>query len=103
MDWSDWWGRGGTQMERGGGWTRCLYNAVETFFEERFRLLGDGTTVISNALRDRATALGVQADKILLLKQGCDGMAAASPLSRDEARAVLACLGTCLCSSPSVS
>lgn len=72
IDWSDWWGRGGTQMERGGGWTRYLYNAIETFFEERFRRFADGTTVISTSLRDRAITLGVPRERILLLPQGCE-------------------------------
>jgi colanic acid biosynthesis glycosyl transferase WcaI len=89
IDWSDWWGRGGTQMERGGGWTRYLYNAVETFFEERFRRFADATTVISNALRHRAETIGVQADRILLLPQGCDRAVVPSLLSRAAARAVL--------------
>jgi N-acetylglucosaminyldiphosphoundecaprenol N-acetyl-beta-D-mannosaminyltransferase len=72
IDWSDWWGRGGTQMERGGGWTRYFYNAIETFFEERFRRFADGTTVISTSLRDRAVSLGVPREGILLLPQGCE-------------------------------
>ena len=87
IDWSDWWGRGGTQMERGGGWTRYLYNAIETFFEERFRRFADGTTVISTSLRDRAISLGVPRDRILLLPQGCERPQDAGP--REPARSAL--------------
>jgi|GEM_PF-1023245 len=87
IDWSDWWGRGGTQMERGGGWTRYFYNAIETFFEERFRRFADGTTVISTSLRDRAISLGVRREEILLLPQGCDPPQDAG--SREEARRAL--------------
>lgn len=72
IDWCDWWGRGGTQIERGGGWTRHIYNFFETWFEESFRRYADGTTVISSALRDRAKSLGVPSDGILLLPQGCE-------------------------------
>jgi N-acetylglucosaminyldiphosphoundecaprenol N-acetyl-beta-D-mannosaminyltransferase len=79
IDWSDWWGRGGTQMERGGGWTRYFYNAIETFFEERFRRFADGTTVISSSLRDRAVSLGVRREEILLLPQGCEPPQDAGP------------------------
>jgi glycosyltransferase involved in cell wall biosynthesis len=79
IDWSDWWGRGGTQMERGGGWTRYFYNAIETFFEERFRRFADGTTVISSSLRDRAISLGVRHEEILLLPQGCEPLQDAGP------------------------
>jgi glycosyltransferase involved in cell wall biosynthesis len=89
IDWSDWWGRGGTQMERGGGWTRYLYNAIETIFEEQFRRFADGTTVISSPLRDRATALGVDREKILLLSQGCDAHSAQPDISRESARDAL--------------
>jgi glycosyltransferase involved in cell wall biosynthesis len=86
MDWCDWWGRGGTQAERTHRWAP-LVAPVETFFEEAFRRLPRGTTVISNALHDRAVRLGVDPGSIMLLRQGCeedDGM----PL-RDEARRAL--------------
>ena len=87
IDWSDWWGRGGTQMERGGGWTRYFYNAIETFFEERFRRFADGTTVISTSLRDRAISLGVPRERILLLPQGCERPQ--DPAPREPARSQL--------------
>jgi glycosyltransferase involved in cell wall biosynthesis len=85
IDWCDWWGRGGTQMERGGSWLRYVYNAVETFFEESFRRYADGSTVISRALFDRAVRLGVPSDKIRMLPQGCDEVTAPD-ISRADAR-----------------
>lgn len=81
-DWADWWGRGGTQGERQGGWMRAIW-PLETFFEERFRPRADATTVISTPLRDRATALGIPASRVHLLPQGC---APPTDLSRDDAR-----------------
>ena len=89
IDWSDWWGRGGTQMERGGSWMRYFYNAIETFFEERFRRFADGTTVISTSLRARAVGLGVPREEILLLPQGCDLIPLGTAASREEARRTL--------------
>jgi glycosyltransferase involved in cell wall biosynthesis len=71
MDWCDWWGRGGSQAERSSAWMRVVA-PVETFFEERFRSEADGTTVISDALRERAEGLGVNPHRILKLVQGCD-------------------------------
>jgi len=72
LDWCDWWGRGGTQSERPGGPARILYEPVETFFEEAFRRNADGTTVISEPLRERAASLGVPRERIWLLPQGCE-------------------------------
>ena len=89
IDWCDWWGRGGTQVERGGHWSRPFYDAVETFFEESFRRFGDGTTVISSALYDRATELGVRQETIRLLPQGCDAPVSDSPSARMQARTAL--------------
>jgi glycosyltransferase involved in cell wall biosynthesis len=67
---------------------RHIYNAVETFFEESFRRFADGTTVISTALFDRATNLGVPADGIRIIPQGCDPIAS-DRATREEARAAL--------------
>ena len=89
IDWCDWWGRGGTQLERGGSWVRYIYNAVETLFEEAFRRSADATTVISTALRDRAVKLGVDPRQIHLIPQGCDTLLRPSQTTRDEARATL--------------
>lgn len=85
IDWCDWWGRGGTQLERGGSWVRYIYNAVETFFEESFRRFGDATTVISTALWERAMRLGVPLTDIRFIPQGCDALVQ-NPMTRSEAR-----------------
>ena len=71
MDWCDWWGRGGTQAERK-GWMLHLVDPLENFFEEAFRTQADGTTAISQALYERAVALGVLPKSAYILKQGCD-------------------------------
>lgn len=81
-DWADWWSKGGTQRERPGAWMRLVW-PLETFFEERFRQRADGTTAISQLLRERAVTMGVPADRTLLLPQGCH---AVSVGSRAEAR-----------------
>jgi glycosyltransferase involved in cell wall biosynthesis len=78
IDWCDWWGRGGTQVERAGTWMRAI-GPVETFFEEGFRYRADGTTVISEALSQRAASLGVSPRRTLLLPPGCDVSARPNP------------------------
>ena len=83
MDWCDWWGRGGTQAERSAAWMRAIA-PLETFFEERFRCRADGTTVISEALRQRVVSLGVDPRRTLLLPQGCD-VAVSSAADRQPA------------------
>lgn len=73
LDWADWWGRGGTIEERPpSGALRALVRPFETFFEERFRLLADATTVICSALQQRAMSHGISSDRILRLPQGSD-------------------------------
>lgn len=72
IDWCDWWGRGGTIQERSGWLVRTFFGPVETFFEEAFRTQADQTTVISTALRERAVALGVPRQTILVIPHGCD-------------------------------
>ena len=69
FDWCDWLGRGGAADE-GRPHLRRLRGAVETFFEERFRHWPRGTTVINQALYDRAQRLGVPAERLLLLRNG---------------------------------
>jgi len=84
IDWCDWWGRGGTQSERPQRWMK-LVAPCETFFEEAFRTRADGTTVISEALRERVIALGVSPTTVRLLPQGCDEPLPSS-LVREAAR-----------------
>lgn len=71
-DWTDWWGRGGAIQERGGGLAERIMAPVEQFFEEWPRPYADGTIVISRALLERATALGINQEKILYLPPGTD-------------------------------
>jgi len=78
IDWCDWWGRGGTQAERPGRWLKLLYGPVETYFEEAFRTRADATTVISQALYQRALSLGVKPETIHILLQGCEVKATAN-------------------------
>jgi glycosyltransferase involved in cell wall biosynthesis len=88
MDWADWWGRGGRIEERSGWWVRTFFGPVETWFEESFRTRAHGTTTISRALADRARDLGVDADRIWTLPNGCDAKGI-RPGDRQEARRVL--------------
>lgn len=88
LDWADWWSRGGTQAERKGHLMH-LVDPLETFFEEAFRTKADGTTVISQALHERALALGVKPESARILKQGCD-LESIPIRSRREARRRLA-------------
>lgn len=71
-DWCDWFGRGGSVEERSSFWLRTGLRPVETFFEERFRTRANGTTVINSVLHDKAVALGVAPQQILLLPNGAN-------------------------------
>jgi glycosyltransferase involved in cell wall biosynthesis len=71
LDWADWWGRGGTIMERSGWLTRTFFGPVETWFEEGFRVGATAHTAIAETLRQRCAALGVDPDRILWLPNGC--------------------------------
>ena len=72
LGWSDWFGRGGSVEERPNPIVRGLLRGIETFHEEHFRTMADGTTAICTTLRDKALALGVPADTIRLIPDGCD-------------------------------
>jgi glycosyltransferase involved in cell wall biosynthesis len=72
IDWCDWWGRGGVQAERPGKMGKLIYGPIETYFEEAFRTRADGTTVASQALRERACNLGVPGEPMMLLPGGSD-------------------------------
>jgi len=71
MDWADWWGRGGWIHDRSGWLVRTLFGPIETWYEEAFRRRADGLTVISRALAQRARDLGIPADRIRQIPQGC--------------------------------
>ncbi|MBU4232495.1 MAG: glycosyltransferase family 4 protein [Proteobacteria bacterium] len=72
IDWLDWWGRGGTIMERSDSLAERLFSPVETFFEEGFRQFADGSVVISSALKNRALSLGVGAEHLVQIPFGAD-------------------------------
>ncbi len=72
MDWSDWFGKGGSVEERPNYVIRTLLRPIETFFEERFRTQANGTTVICSLLHNKAQRLGVPTDTILDLPNGAD-------------------------------
>lgn len=87
-DWCDWFGAGGSVEERPNKLVRAVLRPVETFFEQRFRGLADGTTVICNTLREKALALGLPANSILSLRDGAD-IGGIEPGNRAAARARL--------------
>lgn len=70
IDWIDWWGRGGLIKEHRPIWYQYLFGWLETFYEEHFRTLADGTTVISHALARRAESLGVDSGTIYWIPNG---------------------------------
>jgi glycosyltransferase involved in cell wall biosynthesis len=88
LDWCDWFGRGGSVEERPNQLVRAILRPVETFFEDNFRALADGTTVINSLLRHRAIELGVVPETILLLPNGCD-VDTLHPIPQAEARRAL--------------
>ena len=88
IDWCDWFGRGGSVEERTNALVRTVLRPVETFFEERFRISANGTTVICTTLYDKAVALGVPENTILSLRDGAD-VEGLHPLERDVCRATL--------------
>lgn len=72
LDWADWWGRGGTIMERSGPAVRTLIGPVETWLEESFRQGATANTTISELLRERCVMLGVPRERVLALPNGCE-------------------------------
>lgn len=85
MDWCDWFGRGGSVEERPNRLIRNLLRPFETFFEEHFRTIADGTTTINTTLRHRAITLGVNPETIKQLPNGSN-IDELQPLSQREAR-----------------
>lgn len=71
IDWADWWGRGGTILERTPGAGRYLIEPVETWFEERFRTQADLTTTICRPLLERVVSLGVARESAHVVPNGC--------------------------------
>jgi glycosyltransferase involved in cell wall biosynthesis len=69
-DWIDWWGRGGIIDVLRPLWYRIFFGWYETYYEEAFRPLCDGTTAISSALARRAEALGIAPERVHHLPGG---------------------------------
>ncbi|MFC1736433.1 glycosyltransferase family 4 protein [Candidatus Hydrogenedentota bacterium] len=92
MDWADWWGRGGAISERDVGILNTMFAPVETFFEERFRKHADGLTFTSKALVERAVAMGLGRNKMLLVSSGSD-VEGIKPIPRRTARHELGLAG----------
>ena len=88
MDWEDWLGRGGSVEERPNRLIRTILRPVETFFEDGFRTRADATTVICSTLWEKAVALGVAPESILLLRDGAD-LDRIQPLDSDACRSDL--------------
>jgi len=69
-DWNDWFGRGGLITILRPKWYQILVGGVETYYEEAFRKIGAGITVISTALAKRAADLGISDDRIFYISGG---------------------------------
>lgn len=87
-DWGDWFGRGGSVEQRQNLLVRSLLRPVESYYEMNFRTLAQGTTVINSILREKAINLGVPAETILLLRNGCD-YKNINPVEKSAARKLL--------------
>ena len=72
LSWWDWYGRGGTAVERSGKFYATTFGVVETFFEEFFRSYADSATVITTALKSRLESLNYPSDKIEIHRVGCN-------------------------------
>lgn len=72
LSWWDWFGKGGTAVERSGHIYARTFGKVETFFEEYFRKYADGATVISTTLKERLISLKYPEDRIELHRIGCN-------------------------------
>jgi glycosyltransferase involved in cell wall biosynthesis len=89
IDWCDWFGRGGSVEERSNPIQRAALRPVESFFEEHFRRYADATTTINRTLADRAAALGVPANQITIIPNGCSIDEVPVLEARTNARAAL--------------
>lgn len=78
VDWDDWWTRGGI-LEGNPA------EALHRFLEEKIPLMADAVTVVSEALRRRATCLGVSQGKVVKVINGAD-VESIRPISRYKAR-----------------
>jgi len=84
MDWIDWWGRGGLISEARPRWYQILFGRMETYFEEAFRTMADGTTAISRPLMQRAVGLGVDPESVFVLRNGVQPICLEQALAFDR-------------------
>jgi glycosyltransferase involved in cell wall biosynthesis len=70
IDWNDWWGRGGLVQVNRPWWWRVFLSKLETYYEEHFRTIAQGTTTISTPLARRAEELGVPKKYIRVVPGG---------------------------------
>ena len=72
VDWGDWWGHGGAIHLRRPLWLNLLFDPVETWYEERFKLDADWLTCVSEPLRARALQLGISKERITVVPNPSD-------------------------------
>jgi glycosyltransferase involved in cell wall biosynthesis len=85
IDWNDWWGRGGLIQVNRPWWWRIIFSRLETYYEEHFRSLAQGTTTISNPLARRAEGLGISKESICVVPGGVNSDLF-RPIAREECR-----------------
>ncbi len=101
-DWCDWFGKGGSVEQRTSVVSRSVMRPVETLFENRSRPGADGVTVINQKLYQKARALGIPGERILVLSNGAyiddfvpkDRLAARSRLGLPPNDPIVAYTGT---------
>lgn len=100
IDWTDWFGKGGTINERGSKLYKFLFEKIETFFEEYFFRFADGATVINPKLTDRLLKLRFK-KKIYFFPLGCNSVTSLEnsnktkrELHLPEDLPILGCVGT---------
>ena len=69
-DWMDWWGHGGIIDVLRPYWYRVTLGWLETYYEEAFRPMCDGTSAISMGLIRRAEGLGISTDRLYYMPGG---------------------------------
>ena len=71
MDWCDYLGRGGSVEVRTNVFIKTFLRPFETYYENRFRKVAAGTTVINSFLQQKAISMGVQLDTTKIIYNGC--------------------------------
>ena len=85
LDWSDWFGRGGSVEQRSNLLLRTSLRPFETYFENHFRSKVDASTVICSTLFQRAVSLGINKSKVNLILNGFN-IPSWKEISRSKAR-----------------